>query len=335
MAKQYGDWMRSHVAEQEEASEFIEFLVSRAIFEVAASNNIRIKYEVRRFGSRAHGVYCLPSSDLDLVCELGEEIWSKGLTPKSILEQVLAFFKDDARMTGVKNAIQAKKTIEFRFAELKVDFTIHVSDTGAHRPSQVTDAVGDHILALSEVAQRVVMLMVDWAKREQVCWNRRGAIGEGLKAIHWSLLVAAWYQEHGCGEEEEHHVHDQSANILRTMIGFYAIFDFSRFRICAFDQPPFTKIFTPASESPPMWISSPVDACHNLADRVTADTVSQIQEALNAAWKQLWVSPDAFWQESWQRWEAYRGREYVIDRRMYADMIESPVQVSSASPRPT
>ena len=137
------------------------------------------------------------------------------------------------------------------------------------------------------------MLMVDWAKRNQVCWNRKGAIGEGLKAIHWSLLVAAWYQEYGCGEEEEHHVHDQSANILRTMIGFYAIFDFSKFRICAFDQPPFTESFLPASARPPMWISSPVDAGHNLADRVTAHTVSQIQTTLVEARKHLWVSPHA------------------------------------------
>ena len=47
--------------------------------------------------------------------------------------------------------------------------------------------------ALPTKGRRLLRLVVDWAKRSQVCYDRTGGVGTKLKAVHWSMLVVAWW----------------------------------------------------------------------------------------------------------------------------------------------
>ena len=325
LARQYVHWLGEHISLQEEAAEYAEFLVARAVCETVTSAG-RIQYFVRRFGSRAHGVYCLPSSDLDLVCELDPAIWEPGFTRKNILEKVLDSLKQDGRLSAVKNVIKYKNTIEFTLAELRVDFTIHVREAGdlhsMHSPSRVTDTVGGLICAFSHTAQKVAMLAVDWAKRAHVCWDRKGAIHDGLKAIHWTLLAIAWYhfsrryEEDSSGEAD-----DPFSEILLELFEFYADFEFRSSRISALDLQPFRESSAPAPERPVMWLSCPLDADRNLAEYVTEDTVSHIRQALKEAQGHLSTSREGFWMAARQRWQPYWNRRYAFDRRTLNEAV--------------
>ena len=47
--------------------------------------------------------------------------------------------------------------------------------------------------ALPTKGRRLLRLAVDWAKRSQVCHDRTGGVRNKLKALHWSMLVVAWW----------------------------------------------------------------------------------------------------------------------------------------------
>ena len=223
MAKQYCAWLDDFVLKQEEAGVFIAHVVRRTLLEVVAAARAKLtRYHVRFFGSRDFYVYSLPDSDLDLVIEVREEIYTQGLSERIILERMAHILRNHEHATQVNNAITAKTTISFTLRQLKVDLTIHVGDTrkGGHLASALTDTVGNRMLDLSEVAQSVVMLMVDWAKRNGVCRKPNGTNRAGLKAIHWSLLVVAWYQRFWNSIIEVSDVDDPAA-ILLQVFGFF------------------------------------------------------------------------------------------------------------------
>ena len=230
-AESYAAFLEELVVVQERAQLHIRVLLEANI---AAVVPVTVAYALKFFGSRAFEPrgYCLPSSDFDFVCELAADAHAYGFPPKLFLQLVYERLRADARCTDLNNAIDYKWTVEFRFAEVKVDFTVCVGPAADHHgPSQFTSSLCWAFSALPELGCRLQRLLVDWAKRSQVCYDRKGAVGHKLKAVHWAMLAAAWWSYHVAAAGPVFFGGVGLGRMLFEVLRFYALFDFDKFVI--------------------------------------------------------------------------------------------------------
>eukprot|EP00969_Alexandrium_andersonii_P175378 7755457-Alexandrium_andersonii.AAC.1 len=81
------------------------------------------------------------------------------------MDRMYKRIKADPRCAAVTNASN-KNTIEFRYAELKVDFTVHVGDTAAeHNAMRSTIKVRDKLGEFPPGFRDFAAIVVDWAKQ--------------------------------------------------------------------------------------------------------------------------------------------------------------------------
>eukprot|EP00969_Alexandrium_andersonii_P041645 1825635-Alexandrium_andersonii.AAC.1 len=81
------------------------------------------------------------------------------------MERALMRIADDPRRTGVKWA-RGKHTIVLRYAELKVDFTVHVGDAAVgHSATRTTIMVNRKLDELPCALRDFCRVVVDWAKQ--------------------------------------------------------------------------------------------------------------------------------------------------------------------------
>ncbi len=133
------------------------------------------------------------------------------------------------------DGIERKWTVEFQFAEVKVDFTVCVGPVDSslsgegHGPFQLTCSMRKAFGTLPSRARQLQRLAVDWAKSEGVCWDRTGDwVSYGrLKAVHWAMLVAAWWTYH----VDRDHEHIELGRLLFEVLRFYTMFEFDNFAI--------------------------------------------------------------------------------------------------------
>ena len=71
-----------------------------------------IPYSIVQFGSRVYG-NAVPSSDVDVVCELPYNLHEWGLDKVTVLERFLYLLSIEPLCTGVTNAIEGKKPLAF------------------------------------------------------------------------------------------------------------------------------------------------------------------------------------------------------------------------------
>ena len=157
-------------------------------------------FRLPMFGSRRYGA-ALPSSDIDLVLELK---WDESLNQTQQDDQIYHLlnyfyerFKHAPLITQLLNISEQKSTLSFRIESIvysiKVDLTCCMGLAEYnHRPSQVTECIKSMLSGLDDGGRAMVRLTVDCMKRNHLCWNRKGAIGKQMKAVHWVLFVIAW-----------------------------------------------------------------------------------------------------------------------------------------------
>ncbi len=150
------------------------------------------------------------------------------------------------RCTNVSgDGIEWKRTVVFQFAAVKVDFTVCFGPAdSSHGPYQLTCAMCKAFGMLPLRARQLQRLTVDWAKSSGVCWDRKGAIGNKLKAVHWAMLVAAFWLYHVDLIHAGFHTPIELGRLLFEVVRFYAHFEFHNFAIAPLSagklrKPPF------------------------------------------------------------------------------------------------
>jgi predicted nucleotidyltransferase len=271
---------------------------------------------LKRFGSRVYGGQ-IPTSDLDVVCELPkDDTLHIDARIYRLLEGMLDILRQDAGCTMVRGAIQSKWTVQFRFANMTVDFTAHCGPVeDGHPPSQLTARVASMISDLPVVVKTLVRPVVDFSKRSHVCWNRKGAIGRQMKAIHWALLVIAWWSWRFKGRKGG--TADLSAGAMFvSVLEYYAEFQFEEYIINAFSlRWPFVEhqCATRSTNAFSIWVAAlgyqrwPPS---NMLHKTGSDDVVAIRKALTDGLAQLRADPLSFWSEARWRLHSYVDRDY-------------------------
>ena len=292
-----------------------------------------VPFVLHKFGSHMYGLP-LPSSDVDLVCVLPDNLESYRLSGKLVLERILKKCKGFELCTGVVNATKFKSTVELRCANLRVDFTIHVGDVMKHRPSALSRHLGEWLDRMPSCVRDFCLLAVDWAKQCGACYNRKGTIKNLLKGVHWALLALAYYMyqaSQGCSalSSPAPGIDSEAAplRLLKSMLEFYKAFEFEHFSICpltmsnpfparSIDSSGSTSPLStmspqneaqskekPAASSPLVHLCDPQDSTRNLAENVDAESLAQIREKLVLGTQRL--ACRGFWEEAQKRWDAY------------------------------
>merc|ERR1719215_2173066 len=116
---------------------------------------------------------------MDIVLEVPEEFfaldagWKKQL--ERLLENILERLQADGSCSCVKDVIERKTTIEFRFAGLHVDLTACIgSASETHSPSRFSHFVKSSFEELPAIVGHVAHLVVDCVKRAGACHSRKG-----------------------------------------------------------------------------------------------------------------------------------------------------------------
>ena len=130
-ADAYVEFLEEMVSEQALARPLVLALLEEITTATLTSRSLSppLDFQLRLFGSCAFepqpGGYSLPSSDFDIVCELGLAAHTVGFSPTEFLQLVLEKLRAHVRCTNVSgNGIQWKSTIVFQLAAVKVDFTV-------------------------------------------------------------------------------------------------------------------------------------------------------------------------------------------------------------------
>jgi len=263
-------------------------------------------FVLKRFGSRSSG-YALPSSDLDIVCELqpnrlGAQRHAVG-TMEPLLYAVQRSLQGDPRCSAVVDGVDYKATVSFKFeAQLIVDCTACVGHANfGHAPSQISNAVRVALDRLHSRVREFSLLLVDKVKQAGACWDRRGPVGVRLKAVHWILLAIAWWRAHElqCQEASLH-------CCLQQFFNFYALFSFEDYCITALRGRPFNKR-DQALASEVMWLADPQSYQRNLLGRVTTSELSRIRELLSRICTSLEIPALLFVAPLRERWKLHTG----------------------------
>jgi hypothetical protein len=266
--------------------------IERTLSEITASVALDLRASkgmaLSRFGSRAFGgLYALDSSDLDVVCSLN--FHGPVRNPESWLREMLPVLERDHRCKVIsgKDCIDAKTSIELEMFGNKVGYTACLGSAAeAHLQSQVSALVHGALQMLPLTGRRLVRLIVDWAKRAGVAWDRDGKIGQRLKGVHWALMVIAWWKEtspEGCALE----------TCLYGFVSFFAAFPYTDFQVAATELKPFLEI----TKRPAQYLfhlHCPRRRYRNLAIRLTLQSLADICGKLRGAMCALEFRPEDF-----------------------------------------
>jgi predicted nucleotidyltransferase len=271
---------------------------------------------LKRFGSRVYGGQT-PTSDLDVVCELpNDDISPPDARITNFLTVMHHILQQEAGCTKVIDAIGWKWTVQFCFANMAVDFTAHCGPVEeGHSPSQLTAKVASMISDLPLSLKSLIRLVVDFAKRSRVCWNKKGARGSQMKSIHWVLLVIAWWSWRFpvCKRATA----DLSVGeMFGLVLEHYSHFEFERYLINAFSlRWPFVEhhCATGSTNVFSIWVAvfgyerwPP----NNLLNQTGPHHLVAIRAALAHGLAQLRTDPICFWGEARCRLRAYVDRDY-------------------------
>ena len=320
-AEEHLDFLRLIIDKQGRAESDIRDLledVVRAALEIDWNGDpvsSAVPYVLKRFGSREYGNAVL-TSDVDIVCELPNDLESYRLSMKVFLEHVLAHLRRIPWCTAINDAIEVpgKQSIGFRYAGMACDITVccgHALD--CHRPSQFTKSVNDCLNQVPHIRD-LTCLVVDHAQRTSVCWSGTGSIGGHLKAVHWVLLVVAYVQDYIRSHQQMPSISEHVDYFFQHLLLFYAKFDFARQSICpGLDQQAFNGKWCPFKfrnkwqradlENDVIWLCDPCDQSHNLARRVNGNALRNIKASLKAAGTDCKRIPGYFWTEASAHWE--------------------------------
>jgi hypothetical protein len=270
---------------------------------------------LKRFGSRVYGGQ-IPTSDLDVVCELPKDDTSNpDARVYKFLIAVLDVLQQDAGCTKVKDAIDGKWTVQFRFANMAVDFTAHCGPVeDGHSASQLTVRVASMISALPVSVKTLIRLVVDFAKRSHVCWNQKGPLGTQMKSIHWVLLVIAWWSLRFT--DRKGLTADLSVGeMFGSVLEYYAQFEFEHNIINAFSlRWPFVRhhCATGTTNVSSIWLAAlryKKGPRTNMLKKIGSDDLVAIREALTHGLAQLRTDPICFWAEARWRLHSYVDRD--------------------------
>ena len=222
--------LRALVNSQRPAQDFIKSLLAMMVQDALSTtwegqpNEAEIPFKLEFFGSRRSEV-ALPSSDVDIVCILPQEIYCF-LSKKHFLSRMLQWIEREPLCTSVKDACKAKSTVEFKCAGMKVDFTAHVGDWVGHTPLALTWHLKELLDQLPQLIRDLCLLTIDWAKRTGACFKGKGSIGTRLKGVHWLLLTLSFVLAPPTLDKNSHS--DAAPLLLRQLFEFYGT--------CAFEN---------------------------------------------------------------------------------------------------
>ena len=305
----HADKLRTIVAAQDRAIVPLKSILRILLQQIIVPAGCHCGYEpwpfdVHRFGSRVYGM-ALPSSDLDLVCMMWPH-HSGGLGPaplsvsqsailsiKTLLVAMLERLKNRPDCTGINNAIDYKWTISFCFeGRMRVDFTVHLGDANpehVHQPSAITEATHIALTTLPDHVRILTLLVVVMAKRQGICFDGKGAIGDKLKTIHWTLLVIAFWRATGKNSTMG------LAFELRAFCAHIRHMPFERVAVDALRSGSAPFSMRGINElTGPVWIRDPLAPGRNLGIRVTEGSLQAIRLGLHACQRQLQSAPAAF-----------------------------------------
>jgi predicted nucleotidyltransferase len=264
-----------------------------------------VKYRISTFGSRVFGGE-LPSSDVDVVCELPSDCTTFRISGDILLQRFLSLALADPRCTSVKNAINSKHTVSFRFggpSGLKVDVTFCTGSVELrHGPSRTTETIRKVLLELPENVRHLARLAVDAGKRLGGCFNGSGSVGNQLKAVHWVLLTVAWWR--GFAADSSELAHSTPATLLHAFLWWLAFCNYEELTINALKYPYFTPR-QPAT-GVPMWLENPLGDGGNLAGRINAEALEKFRTVLRASHDLLTNQPGKFWDDARWRWAYFQ-----------------------------
>jgi len=243
----------------------------------------KFRWSLKSFGSRRAG-YALPSSDLDIVCELsstGRPRCGFNDITFPLLRALMECLKRDYAeciIDRVTDTIESKGTVSFNHRRrwhtgvLAVDATIWVGDVNlGHSPSRITTTLKNIFEERPKHALQLAQLVVERTKRIEVCWNRRGSIKGKLKSIHWVLLTMAFWRAHPQCE---------SSSLLTCFGQFFAFYlhlDFECARISAIEGEPFAG--RPRSDEAVFLFDATGNGRNNLK-WTTSEDLANIRQAL-------------------------------------------------------
>ena len=129
-AQYLADMVSRQVAPKEELLQFVQQVVTRAVSLCPGCWNFdTCPFTMRHFGSRVYEV-ALPSSDLDIVCELFVRVpphTDARTLAKDFMKYILQCVSDSGKCQGIKNVIECNTTIRFSLASgLFTDLSAHV-----------------------------------------------------------------------------------------------------------------------------------------------------------------------------------------------------------------
>lgn len=246
-----------------------------------------------KFGSREY-LYALPHSDLDLVFELPQA----SITREEALGHVFRWLETLPNVVALKDAISSKYTIEFKFSNQRVDLTAcQGSALERHDPSKGTRFVRTSMEALHPIAKQSALLLVDSAKRYDMCRRSNDdPVGEKLKGIHWLLLFLAWNKT---ADLE----FSSSVTMILAFLSFYIAFPFEYFRVDP--RPDTPEPFRRRDGDAVVYLLDPISGNRNLAGHLTPKSVEQIRAGMAALQLMLYQQPQIYFREAQERWQQW------------------------------
>ena len=275
---------------------------------IAGTALISIPFSIVQFGSRVYG-NAVPSSDVDVVCELPYDLHHKwGLDKTIVLERFLHQLNADRRCLDVEDIIQEKCTVSFRFVNLTCDLTVSIGNVMRfHGPTMFTLAVKEKLDIFSDQFRDLCRLVVSEGRRLDLCWNG-GSIGTKLKPVHWVLMTHAWYQ--WFRKTRNDLACFPLPVLLMKVFSFYAYeFDFAKLYIDVGQDPAFQARPSGVSGAT-MWLNDWTRTNRNLADKVDQWRINNIKRKLKDATGDVARLERSYWDAAFSFWVDYRESLY-------------------------
>ena len=287
-AEQYLEWLKGVLSGQRQAEEAVENMVRVFVSGVA---NWAPVTSLQRFGSRFYGLQ-VPSSDVDIVLQLQE-----GSSRDLFLGDLRPLLKEGERCTSIKSVISRKHTIELRMSGLRIDLTACCgSPQKVHGPTQMSEFVKAELASLRPEIVDVAHLVVDCAKRGHACHsNKKEAIAEQLKGIHWILFVLAWSRSMSSFLQEA-----SIGELTRQCFLHYLTFPFFQYTIDARQ----TTSYCNRMPGAPMWLIDPLRPDHNLLEHISQSSLDSLRERIYSLLKEMSMHPSRYWSAALEHWDS-------------------------------